>query len=123
MSTAVVGARHGDPFAVLGLHGTSEGLAIRAFVPGAASVEASTPTARVIAPLERVHADGFFEGLTPGKDARALSPCRVERHAAQWEFADPYAFAPMLGARTIIFSSKARISKLYERLGAHLLTP
>ena len=32
---AIVGARHGDPFAVLGLHETAAGFVIRAFVPGA----------------------------------------------------------------------------------------
>jgi 1,4-alpha-glucan branching enzyme len=32
---AIIAARHADPFAVLGLHESSEGLALRAFVPGA----------------------------------------------------------------------------------------
>ena len=32
---AIVGARHGDPFAVLGPHRTAAGLVIRALVPDA----------------------------------------------------------------------------------------
>ena len=36
--TAIIGARHGDPFAVLGPHATAAGLVIRALVPGATSV-------------------------------------------------------------------------------------
>ena len=62
---ALVAARHGDPFALLGPHETPAGLVIRAFVPGAARLAALTPEGAPIAELALVHEDGFFEGLTP----------------------------------------------------------
>src|SRR5512137_2737325 len=85
---AIVEARHGDPFALLGPHDTQAGAVIRALVPGAQTVEVETPDGVTVAPLERIHPDGFFEGLTP------LSPRAPYRLAASnteavWRFADP----------------------------------
>ncbi|HEY8125415.1 MAG TPA: 1,4-alpha-glucan branching protein GlgB [Methylocystis sp.] len=118
---AILGARHADPFAVLGLHETPAGYVIRAFVPGAASVEAVAPDGGVIAPLGRVHADGFFEGVTPLK-ARAPYRLVASHDAARWEFADPYAFSPVLGATDDHLLVEGEHQKLYEKLGAHVLT-
>jgi 1,4-alpha-glucan branching enzyme len=118
---AILRARHGDPFAVLGLHETPAGHVIRAFVPGATRVEAVTPDGRVIAPLDRVHADGFFEGLTP-LAARTPYCLRAANDAARWEFADPYSFAPVLGATDDHLLVEGAHQKLYEKLGAHVLT-
>jgi len=118
---AIIAARHGDPFAVLGLHETPAGFVIRAFVPGATKVEASTSDARVIAPLDRVHVDGFFEGLTSLK-ARASYRLRASNEAAQWEFSDPYAFSPVLGPTDDYLLVEGAHQKLYEKLGAHGLT-
>jgi len=118
---AILRARHGDPFAVLGLHQTPAGYVIRAFVPGAVRVEAVTPAGGVIATLDRAHADGFFEGLTP---LRAPAPyrLRVANDAGQWQFADPYAFSPVLGATDDYLLVEGAHQKLYEKLGAHVLT-
>ncbi|MBI5011893.1 MAG: 1,4-alpha-glucan branching enzyme, partial [Methylocystis sp.] len=118
---AILGARHGDPFAVLGLHETPAGYVIRAFVPGATRVEAIAPDGGVIAPLGRVHADGFFEGLTPLK-ARTPYRLRAANDADQWEFADPYAFLPVLGATDDHLLVEGEHRTLYEKLGAHVLT-
>jgi len=117
---AILRARHGDPFALLGLHETPAGFVIRAFVPGATRVEAVAPDGRVIAPLDRVHADGFFEGLAP-LEAGAPYRLRAANDAAQWEFADPYAFSPVLGAMDDHLLVEGAHQKLYEKLGAHVL--
>ena len=37
---AIVEGRHGDPFAVLGVHDANGGVVVRAFVPGADTLEA-----------------------------------------------------------------------------------
>src|SRR4051794_22395253 len=62
---ALVDARHGDPFAVLGPHRTRAGVVLRALTPGAAALEAVLP-GHPPATLERRHDAGFFEGLLPG---------------------------------------------------------
>ncbi|WP_424360426.1 1,4-alpha-glucan branching protein GlgB [Methylocystis parvus] len=117
---AIVAARHGDPFSLLGPHETPEGVVIRAFVPGAAAVVAQTPDGKIIAPLDRVDAEGFFEGLTPLR-ARAPYILAASNEAAAWRFADPYAFPPFLGAMDDYLLVEGAHQKLYERLGAHVV--
>ena len=61
---------HADPFGVLGPHAVPEGLALRAFLPGAAEawVVRGPETARVGAvPMTLLHADGIFEAILPGR--------------------------------------------------------
>ncbi|PPD45012.1 MAG: 1,4-alpha-glucan branching enzyme [Methylocystis sp.] len=118
---AIVAARHADPFALLGLHETAEGFVIRCFAPGAQTIAAATPEGRVIATLERVHPDGFFEALT-ALGARAPYRLSAANGAAQWSFADPYAFPPVLGAMDDYLLVEGEHQKLYERLGAHVVT-
>jgi len=118
---AILGARHGDPFAVLGPHETPAGYVIRACVPGATRVEAIAPDGGVVAPLGRVHADGFFEGLTPLK-RRAPYRLVASNDAARWEFADPYSFSPVLGPTDDHLLVEGAHQKLYDKLGAHMLT-
>ena len=43
---AIVAGRHGDPFAVLGLHESAGRVLVRAFVPGRAASRCSPATAR-----------------------------------------------------------------------------
>ncbi|RTL85102.1 MAG: 1,4-alpha-glucan branching protein GlgB [Hyphomicrobiales bacterium] len=117
---AIVAARHGDPFAVLGLHETPTGFVIRAFVPGAQSLVAETPDGREIATLARIHEAGVFEGLTPLL-ARAPYMLAAENEAGAWRFLDPYAFPPVLGPMDDHLLVAGEHRKLYERLGAQVL--
>jgi 1,4-alpha-glucan branching enzyme len=119
--SALVEARHGDPFALLGPHPTGEGLAIRAFVPGADSVTATTPDGADLVALERVHAAGFFEGLA-SLTSRAPYVLRAANADAQWRVVDPYAFGPVLGPMDDHLLVEGAHRKLYERLGAHVMT-
>jgi len=116
---AILGARHGDPFALLGLHETRNGFVIRAFAPGAENVEAITPDGRPIATLDLIHVDGFFEGLTELK-SRAPYLLRASNSAAQWIFHDPYAFPPLLGPMDDHLFVEGAHQKLYDKLGAHV---
>ena len=70
---AIVGARHADPFSILGPHRTPNGTAIRAFVPGAAALYAVDPAGAAIAQLQPRHSDGFFEALVPDRPTLAAS--------------------------------------------------
>ncbi len=118
---AIVGARHGDPFSVLGLHETASGLVVRAFVPGAQTVQAISRDGRVIADLERVHPDGFFEGLIRERKTRFAYALRAANASNSWEFIDPYAFGPSLGPLDDYLLVEGAHQKLYERLGAHVI--
>ncbi len=74
---AIVAGRHDDPFAVLGPHQAGDGgLVLRAFVPGAQSLEAVTRAGEPLAALACLHPAGFFEGRLAG---RVSSPPRRAR--------------------------------------------
>ena len=118
---AIVEARHGDPFALLGPHDTQAGTVIRALVPGAQTVEVETPEGVTVAPLERIHPDGFFEGLTP-LPPRAPYRLAASNAEAVWRFADPYSFPPVLGPLDDHLLVEGAHQRLYERLGAQLVT-
>jgi 1,4-alpha-glucan branching enzyme len=118
---AIAEARHGDPFAALGPHAVPGGVAIRAFVPHADSLEARAPDGRLIAVLEPRHPDGVFEGLAKG----AAAPIAYRLHAANaggsWSFDDPFRFGPVLGPMDDYLLVEGTHRQLYARLGAHLI--
>ncbi|MDR3513296.1 MAG: hypothetical protein P4L73_16790, partial [Caulobacteraceae bacterium] len=116
---AIAQARHGDPFAVLGPHAVEGGVAIRAFVPHAETLEARAPDGTLIATLEMRDAQGVFEGLAAG----ARTPIAYRLHAANaggaWTFDDPFRFGPVLGPMDDYLLVEGTHRELYRRLGAH----
>ena len=116
---ALVAARHGDPFAVLGFHDTPEGPAIRAFVPNAASLDVLDDGGRKLAGLESRHPAGFFEGLLPGRPAaRIRYRLRAANAGGSWDLEDPYAFGPVLGPIDDHLFAEGTHREVYQRLGA-----
>jgi len=113
---AIVEGRHGDPFAVLGLHEAAGTLVLRAFVPGADSVDAVTPDGDLLAHLGRRHAGGFFEGALPRRTAYRL---RAANRDGTWTVDDAYAYGPVLGPIDDWLVGEGTHVKLYDRLGAH----
>ena len=118
---AILGARHGDPFAVLGAHETGAGWAVRALVPGTDSVwfhgAGDTSAAMTLR-----HQDGFFEALIP--PARFSRPYRLRARNAggEWSFHDPFQFGPVLGPMDDHLLVEGTHQALYDRLGAHPMT-
>ena len=116
---AIVAARHGDPFAVLGQHVTEAGSVVRAFVPHAETVSAVGPNGRAILLTQRPER-GFFEGLVPD------GATRYRLHAANaggsWELDNPYGFGPLLGDLDDHLFVEGTHELLYRRLGAHPVT-
>jgi 1,4-alpha-glucan branching enzyme len=106
---AICQGRHADPFAVLGPHGG----VVRAFLPGAAHVEAGAGA------LARVHDDGLFEGAV-GDTAEA--PYRLHVTWADGSRAvldDPYRFGPVLGDMDAWLLAEGTHLRSFEALGAH----
>ncbi len=116
----IAGADHGDPFSVLGLHILDEGVVIRAFVPGAGRVEVLREGHPYFV-LEPRHPD-FFEGFLSGEKTRFPYRLRAANFGGAWEFADPYAFGPVLGPLDDYLLVEGTHRRLYERLGAHLVS-
>jgi 1,4-alpha-glucan branching enzyme len=119
----VLGARHPDPFRVLGMHTVSLGgelrLAVRAFLPGAESVAVLDEEGREVAPMEAVHAAGFFETVLPRETGSFPYSLRVHWPGAEAvETADPYAFPPLIGDYDLYLMGEGTHLKLWEVLGA-----
>ncbi len=115
---AIVAGRHDDPFAVLGPHAVDGAVSIRAYVPGAQSVDAMTRGGQLLAHLERLHPDGFFAGQAAAHAAYRLE---ARRGADTWTVDDPYAYGPVLGPMDDWLLQEGTHVRLFDRLGAHLL--
>ena len=115
---AIVEGRHGDPFSVLGLHDVAGATMLRAYVPGADTLDAVAADGTLLAHLTRRHAGGFFEGALPRR-------ARYRLHAANrdgaWTVDDAYAFGPVLGPLDDWLVGEGTHAMLYDRLGAHPL--
>ncbi len=118
---ALVAGTHGDPFAVLGMHGGAAGISLRAFVPGAERIEAvDAASGGVVAEMVRTHDAGFF---TADLGARERFPYRLRVRAGgtTFETDDPYRFGPTLGELDLHLIGEGRHLRLWEKFGAHPL--
>ena len=114
---AIIAARHGDPFAVLGQHQTPQGTVVRAFVPYADTLHAVGPDGRETELKARRGAEGFFEGLVPDGEARYR--LRAGNAGGSWDLENPYSFGPVLGAIDDHLFVEGTHQELYRQLGAH----
>jgi 1,4-alpha-glucan branching enzyme len=115
---AIVRGRHGDPFAVLGIHDENGRTLLRAFVPGADEVDATTRDGTLLAHLARRDAEGFFEGELPQKTGYML---RASNPGATWVIDDPYAYGPVLGPLDDWLIGRGSDVHLYDHLGARAM--
>jgi 1,4-alpha-glucan branching enzyme len=119
---AIVNGVHGDPFAVLGPRAAGDGIAVRAFVPGADGlVVVERERGKALAELERLDDAGFFSGLVTDRAAPMDYRLRARRGSDEWEFEDPYRFAPLIGDLDNYLLGEGSHRRLWERLGAHAL--
>src|ERR1700733_15125611 len=85
----------GNPFAVLGPHDTPSGRIIRAYLPGAVTVEVLRRSDGVrIAMLDHGSVPGLFEGFL---EDRSPYRFRIQWPDAIQEIEDPYSYAFLLG--------------------------
>jgi 1,4-alpha-glucan branching enzyme len=117
---AIVGAAHGDPFAVLGMHEDGRGVIVRTFQPRAAAVQVvDAGTGAVAGTLERLHPDGFYEGRIAGRSGRFAYRLRLDLAEGPAEVEDPYRFPAVLGELDVHLLAEGNHLRNYERLGAH----
>ena len=122
---AIVAGRHGDPFSVLGRHGTAAAPVVRAFVPHAEFLAVIDGDGLVLSRLERRHDSGFFEGVVDAWVGLAQPPAyrlKASNRTASWELTDPYSFGPVLGPLDDYLLIEGTHQRLYERLGAQVMT-
>jgi 1,4-alpha-glucan branching enzyme len=139
---AIVHARHGDPFGVLGPHAVTGGTAVRCFIPGATGIEIlARDGGRVLTALEQADPAGFWCGLLPhgprggsregpsggpsggpGGEPGAPVPYRLRIISGDRvrETEDPYAFGPTLSDFDIYLLAEGRHREIGQALGGHL---
>ncbi|TQX87734.1 MULTISPECIES: 1,4-alpha-glucan branching protein GlgB [Rhizobium] len=117
---ALVEGRHGDPFSVLGLHGFGSGYVIRAYIPGAISVDViAAGSGEILAQLQPVFQNGLFAGAVEGRPEYRL---RIHWPDAIQETEDPYSFPPLLGDLDLHLLAEGNHYKLGKVLGAQAMS-
>src|SRR5258708_7182307 len=118
---AIVGAYHGDPFAVLGQHQAGDCIAVRVFRPDARAVTVRDETTGATYPALQIHPDGFFEAVLEGAQERIFYQLDFTGHKGQtWSEYDPYSFGVLLGPLDLHLFAEGNHWQLYDKLGAHL---
>ena len=118
---ALLGAYHGDPFAVLGMHAAGNRLAVRILRPDARAITVLRVADGKKFPAKRLHEAGFFEAILP---AGELEPFDYELEAVShdghpWTFHDPYSFGQILGPMDLHLFAEGNHYEVYKKLGAH----
>ena len=114
------GALH-DPFGVLGPHDTASGRVLRAYLPGARSVEVVVGDGdQSVGTLMPMQPDGLFVGRVSASEAYRL---RIGWPGAVQETEDPYAFAQLLLSEDDLhLFNEGRLFELAFTLGAVPMT-
>ncbi|MCF6368178.1 1,4-alpha-glucan branching protein GlgB [Rhizobium halophilum] len=113
---AIVDGRHGDPFSILGRHPVGQTNVVRAFVPGALSVEViGAQDDSLIAEMEKVFAGGLYAADIGGRSNYRL---RIHWPDAVQETEDPYSFDLLLGDLDLHLISQGTHYDLGRTLGA-----
>ncbi len=103
----LLAGRHGDPFALLGPHKAPGGVVLRAFIPGAETLEVLRQGAAP-AILDRRDPEGFFEGVLPGAALPLRYRLRATAAMPPGSSTIPMALAPPSALSTTICWSRAR---------------
>jgi 1,4-alpha-glucan branching enzyme len=117
---AILEARHGDPFSVLGPHLVSGGVFARAFIPHAESVEAIARDGSPLGRLRRTHGEGLFEGIVSLREPAPIAYLAMNA-GGRWRVEDPYSYGPVLGSLDDYFMSEGSHQRLFDKMGAHLI--
>jgi 1,4-alpha-glucan branching enzyme len=113
---ALAEGRHADPFAVLGPHPAPGGRVLRAFLPGARSVDVLAREGGAhLGRLRPSGATGLFDGLLASPEPYLL---RIEWPAGIEETEDSYAFPTLLGDIDLHLLTEGRHYELASCLGA-----
>jgi 1,4-alpha-glucan branching enzyme len=117
---AIVAATHDNPFGFLGMHDSSVGLCVRAFLPGAdAMAVVDSGSGKLAADGKQIDPAGLFVASMEGRHDFFRYRLRA-RHGNKWdEFEDIYRFPPVLGELDVHLLVEGNHLASYQKLGAH----
>ena len=112
--------KQADPFAVLGMHETHNGIEIRALLPDADKVEViDKETQSMVVALERVDERGFFSAIVPNVNHFFAYQFKVYWGSDVHLIEDPYRFHLMINDLDQWLLAEGSLLRPYEVLGAH----
>ena len=121
---AIAGARHPDPFSVLGPHLEHGHLTVRVCLPAAESVSRCCPMAASRSRRRRAIPAGVFEAAIPGAEDTActigLSVTYPGGYVA--EIDDPYRFGRVITDYDLYLFGEGNHTRIHDKLGAHPMT-
>lgn len=109
-----------DIFSVLGLHELpgGDGLVLRALLPNADTVSVvARGNGRVVANLQKIHADGLFEAVMHNRKSRFAYKLRVQYGDYGEELDDPYAFSSTLENDSLYLYGEGTEQRAYRWMG------
>ena len=115
---ALIEARAEDPFGLLGMHESKDGVRVTALLPAASGVRVVSSQGAALGNLARVHADGLFTGILEARDARFDYRLEVDWPLGTITIDDPYRFGPILGDTDAWLIAEGRHMRLFDVLGA-----
>ncbi|MGV6987883.1 1,4-alpha-glucan branching protein GlgB [Testudinibacter sp. P80/BLE/0925] len=117
---ALLGGRHADPFSVLGMHETDNGIEVRVLMPDASSISIiDKESQQEIVEMERLHDDGFFAAVIPKRHDFFTYQLNVFWGNENQILEDPYRFRPILSDLDNWLLAEGTHYRPYEKLGAH----
>ncbi|MBJ7223021.1 MULTISPECIES: 1,4-alpha-glucan branching enzyme [unclassified Brenneria] len=120
---SLIDGHYADPFSLLGMHQTTQGIEVRALLPDAQDVwVVESGNGRKVAQLERYDERGFFYAVLPRRKKTFRYQLEVTWQQQTWLIEDPYRFGPLLQDLDIWLLAEGTHLRPYERLGAHLTT-
>ncbi len=115
----ILDGQQDDPFAWLGPHEGPMGRVVTVFAPDMTQVSARTDAGADVplAPMDGLA--GVFAGPVPDATPYRLHGTRPDGSRADW--ADPYAFGPVLGEMDEYLLGEGTHGQLWQVLGAHVM--
>ncbi len=118
---ALVNGRHGDSFALLGLHDNpvGPGLVVRALLPWADAVAVTDrDSGRTLITMNRIHPDGLFEAVLTRRRRRFAYSLEVSAGDHRQQLEDPYRFPACREDADYYYFSEGTEEFAWRRLGA-----
>ena len=124
----IVNGEHSDPHTVLGMHEMEEdgrkAVVVRAFLPNAAGITViDYANKRKKYPMERLHADGFFEVTIADREEWFRYQLEyTDADGNTWRSYDPSSFSPTLSEFDRHLFGAGTHYEIYEKMGGRLMT-
>ena len=121
----VINAEHPDPFSVLGMHYLEHenAVVVRAFFPNAKEINVVDVSDSKKYKMDLADEKGFFEVLLENrKDFFKYILEVTDDTGHTFSTYDPYCFLPVLTDFDLHLFNEGNHHKIYEKLGAHLMT-